>query len=171
MEYTLGRAVAADLPGILGLFDLAIEWMVARGNTKQWGTEPASDDPRWGTMLGELIERGELLVARAPDGTLLGSIAVSGHPPLHYVHVWDDRPGDAGYVEAFVTHRQLGRGLGSELLRHAEAGFAAEGRALCRLDCSAADPGLRSYYEREGYTAVGSAPVGPHTIWLLEKRL
>jgi GNAT superfamily N-acetyltransferase len=135
------------------------------------GTAPASQDERWHRVIGGLIERRELLVARDDNGTTLGSIALADHPPLHYRHVWDDRPGNAGYIEAFVTHRHLGLGVGAQLLTWAEERFREEGRELSRLDCSAADPGLRAYYERQGFTALGSAPVGTATIWLLEKPL
>ena len=40
------RAGRDDVPVVLGLLDGATEWLVARGRTDQWGTEPHSTSPR-----------------------------------------------------------------------------------------------------------------------------
>jgi hypothetical protein len=36
------RGAPADAAAVIGLFDEAVEWLVARGQTGQWGTEPLS---------------------------------------------------------------------------------------------------------------------------------
>jgi hypothetical protein len=37
---------ADDIPAVIGLFDRAVEWLVARGRTGQWGTKPWSAHPK-----------------------------------------------------------------------------------------------------------------------------
>ena len=38
----LRRGGPDDAAGVIALFDEAVEWLVARGKTGQWGSEPLS---------------------------------------------------------------------------------------------------------------------------------
>ncbi|MFE9454326.1 tyrosine-protein phosphatase [Streptomyces sp. NPDC006739] len=93
---------------------------------------------------------------------------------------WDrgPRPPDAGYIHRLMTTPHTAPpGTGRRMLREAESRIAATGRPYARLDCLAANPRLRAYYESAGYRVVGERPVedggtgSPYAVTLLEKRL
>ncbi|PZF92498.1 GNAT family N-acetyltransferase [Micromonospora deserti] len=145
----------ADAPTILRLLDDATAWLVARGRTGQWGTEPASADPRrvaqadtWaaggGLWLAVLGDRpvGALVVGAAND-----FVPAPTEPEL--------------YVNLLVTDRaHAGLGIGGRLLAHAAELARDRGVRLLRVDCYAGgDGGLVRWYTRQGFT-----PTDPFTV-------
>ena len=136
------------MPAVLRLLDDATAWLVARGRSGQWGTEPASTDPRrvgqadgWagggGLWLAQTAERpvGALVVGTAND-----YVPAATEPEL--------------YVNLLVTDRAYaGAGIGGRLLAHAADLARRRGVDLLRVDCYAGDDGaLVRWYERQGFT-------------------
>lgn len=83
------------------------------------------------------------------------------------LRVWPEPgPLPARYVHGLmVDHRAAGRRLGEALLAWVEDGAARAGCGLVRLDCVAANPGLRAYYERLGYQPRGRVSFPEHLAW------
>ena len=157
-----------DAARLLALFDDAIAWLVARGQTGQWGSEPfsaragnverarawARDGGLWFAIgrngVGEHAAHGE--VPRVEDaGAIVLGEAFEYVPPA-------DRP--ELYVQVLLTRASWrGRGVGARLIEHA-AGLAREqGAERLRVDCWDGTPDLPAAYERLGFTRVGSFEV------------
>ena len=142
------RAGRDDVPVVLGLLDGATEWLVARGRTDQWGTEPHSTSPRRIEQITGFADDNGLWVAEA-DGRVVGALAVGDSMP--YV------PPAAEpelYVRLLVTERaSAGQNIGGVLLDHARELARAAGVGLLRVDCFAGGDGaLVRYYEKQGFT-------------------
>jgi GNAT superfamily N-acetyltransferase len=161
----------ADTPAVLALLDGAVAWLVARGRTGQWGSDPFSADPRRHEMVTSWADAGGLYVADI-DGAVAGALAVGAAPP--YV------PSVAEpelYVNLLVTDRhRAGAGIGAALLRWAEDAARERGLALLRVDCYRGDDrALVRYYERQGFVATVpftvNLPAGPWPGQVLERRL
>src|SRR5690348_12826763 len=106
---------AEDAQTLLGLFDEAVEWLVARGQTGQWGTEPFSSRASAISRAAEWASGGGLWLAESADGAPVGAIVVGARPP--WVPAADE---PERYVEALVTSRRhAGQDVGGELVRHA----------------------------------------------------
>ncbi|MEV6692388.1 GNAT family N-acetyltransferase [Micromonospora sp. NPDC051196] len=138
----------ADVPAVLRLLDDATAWLVARGHTGQWGSEPASTDPRriaqadgWGSGGGLWLAQ----VDERPVGALVVGTANDYVPPATEPEL---------YVNLLVTDRAYaGSGIGGRLLAHAADLARQCGVTLLRVDCYAGDDGaLVRWYERQGFT-------------------
>ncbi len=149
---TVRRGVRADVGAVLGLLDLATEWLVAQGRTDQWGTEPHSIDPRRIAQLTGSADDHGLWIAES-DGKVVGALAVGEAMP--YVPPATE---PELYVRLLVTDRAAqGTGIGTELLEHARALARGLGVELLRVDCFAGGDGaLVRYYEKQGFSQ--SAP-------------
>ena len=136
------------VPDVLALLDGATEWLVARGRTDQWGTEPHSTNPRRVAQITGFADDGGLWVAEA-DGRVVGALAVG--TAMSYVPPADE---PELYVRLLVTDRaSAGQGIGSALLDHARELARAAGVGLLRVDCFAGGDGaLVRYYEKQGFT-------------------
>ncbi|MBO4210141.1 GNAT family N-acetyltransferase [Micromonospora echinofusca] len=137
-----------DAPHVLRLLDDATAWLVARGRTGQWGTEPASTDPRRVAQAQEYAASGGLYLAvlgDRPVGALVVGATVEYVPPV-------DEP--ELFVRLLVTDRAYaGRDIGGRLLAYAAELTRAAGIGLLRVDCYAGDDGaLVRWYERAGFT-------------------
>ncbi len=139
----------ADAPAVLRLLDGATAWLVARGRAGQWGTEPASTDPRRIAQADAWATGGGLWLAQAADqpvGALVVGAATEYVPPATEPEL---------YVNLLVTDRaHAGAGIGGRLLAHAAELARERGVGLLRVDCYAGDDGaLVRWYERQGFTA------------------
>jgi GNAT superfamily N-acetyltransferase len=145
---TIRRAERNDVPAVLELLDGATEWLVARGRTDQWGTEPHSTNPRRIAQISGFADDGGLWVAEA-DGRVVGALAVGAALP--YVPAADE---PELYVRLLVTDRgSAGQGIGASLLDHARELARSQGVGLLRVDCFAGGDGaLIRYYEKQGFT-------------------
>jgi GNAT superfamily N-acetyltransferase len=164
-------AQAADLPEVLGLFDDAVAWLNARGDTGQWRTTPFSASPRSQPRFMGWIDAGALFVARQA-GRVVGTVALAEQPPTYAAHFWPAFPATAYYLEAFTTARdRAGEEIGSALLAWAEDYARQQGKETIWLDCWADSPGLVAYYRRAGYTPVDTFHVGEWRGQLFERAL
>ncbi|MBP2319724.1 GNAT superfamily N-acetyltransferase [Kibdelosporangium banguiense] len=143
----------SDLTAVLALLDEATAWMVSRGNTRQWGTEPWSDQPKKVDRTRELITTGELWITEL-DGAPVGAMIVSDQP-MPYVKPVDE---PELYVRMLVTSRRhAGKRIGEQLLAKARSEAVAKGVSLMRVDCFAGGAGeLVRYYERNGFQRAGT---------------
>jgi GNAT superfamily N-acetyltransferase len=142
------RAGRDDVPAVLALLDGATEWLVARGQTQQWGTQPHSTSPRRIALITSFADDDGLWVAEA-DGRMVGALAVG--PPMPPVPPVDE---PEVYVRLLVTDRaSAGQNIGGRLLDHARTLARDAGVSLVRVDCFAGGTGaLIRYYEKQGFT-------------------
>jgi GNAT superfamily N-acetyltransferase len=157
----------ADADTMLGFLDEAVAWMVARGQSDQWGAEPWSAQPDRVARVRAMAESGRLWIAEA-DGEPAGAL-VLGEPPEHIPPV--DEP--ETYVRFLITSRRFaGRRIGSDLLDFAREQTRALGIGLVRVDCWAGARGrLVAYYVRNGFTPTDTFAVGDWQGQVLEQRL
>jgi GNAT superfamily N-acetyltransferase len=144
----------ADAAAVLALFDEAVEWLVARGQTGQWGTRPFSAVEARVARAAEWAAGGGLRLAVEGD-EVLGAIVIGARPE----HV-SPAPAAERYIEALVTSRRhAGRDVGGELIRRAIKETRSAGIPLLRVDCWAGAPALVEYYERQGFHRSGTFTV------------
>ncbi|MEU9829105.1 GNAT family N-acetyltransferase [Micromonospora chersina] len=162
----------ADAATVLRLFDTAIAWLVARGRTGQWGTGPASTDPRRIAQADAWATGGGLYLATAGDdavGALVVGSATTYVPPATEPEL---------YVNLLVTDRAYaGHGIGARLLAYAAELARDRGLGLLRVDCYGGDDrALVRFYEGCGFTATDRFTVEregrePWPGQVLERRL
>jgi GNAT superfamily N-acetyltransferase len=147
---------AGDAPALLALFDDAVAWLTARGQTGQWGSDPFSTNPRRRESAQGWASGGGLWFAHAPDGARAGAIVVGEAPD--YVP-----PADVPelYVLVLLTAGAYrGAGVGAALIEHAAALARERGAQRLRIDCWDGVPELPAAYVRLGFTRTGSFDVG-----------
>lgn len=148
---TLTRATEADVAALVSLYDEASAWLMARGS-RQW-------PPGWWTpavVVKELRAGHEMYLARR-DGEPVGKLTLQWDD----TEVWGEQPPDAAYIHGLCVSRVVaGRELGVALLGWASQRARANGRSLLRLDCMAANPRLRAYYEGLGFVYRGIGDEG-----------
>lgn len=143
---------AADAPAVVGLFDEAVAWLVARGQEGQWGTTPWSQRPELVARTHAWARGDGLRIAQEDgDATPVGALVLGAHPP-HVEPI--DEP--EAYVEALVSSRaHAGRRIGAQLVAAAAEEARDAGAAVLRVDCWAGAPPLVAWYERQGFRRSG----------------
>ena len=143
-----------DAATVLALFDEAIAWLVARGQTGQWGSRPFSEIDARVAAAAEWAASGGLRIAcegEEPVGAL-----VLGARPEHV----SPAPRAERYITALVTSRaHAGKGIGAELVHRAIKETRTAGLSLLRVDCWAGAPSLVEWYERQGFRRSGTFTV------------
>ena len=146
-ELSFRTGAPDDAAWLLGLFDGAVAWLVARGQPGQWGSSPFSERETARRHVSELCAGGELRVASL-DGEDVAALAL-GDRPAHVEPI--DRP--ELYINLLLVsrdhaHRRIGEGLVARALDEARE------RALevVRVDCWAGAPSLVGWYEARGFT-------------------
>ncbi|MEU7173451.1 GNAT family N-acetyltransferase [Micromonospora tulbaghiae] len=138
-----------DAPTLLRLLDSATAWLAERGRTEQWGTEPASIDPRR-IAQADAWAAGDGLHLAEIDATVVGALVVGAAteyvPPATEPEL---------YVNLLVTDRAYaGHGVGTRLLAYAAELARDRGVGLLRVDCfRSPDRALVRFYESCGFTA------------------
>lgn len=157
----------ADLPVVMAMFDEAVTWLVARGNTEQWGADPWSEQPHNVERIAEKIDRGDLWIALVAD-VPAGAMITSDRPSSYIEEVGEPEL----YIQLLLTSRRYaGRKIGAELLAHARSLMHERHVGLMRVDCYAGGNGdLVRYYERQGFTRTRTFKVGDWPGQLLEQR-
>ncbi|MCA9832483.1 MAG: GNAT family N-acetyltransferase [Thermomicrobiales bacterium] len=138
-----------DLADVLRLFDDNIEWLVARGRSAQWGSEPFSTNPQRTEFVADILTRGEFTVAEV-ESKVVGASVLTDHP-MPYVPPVDEPERYLKLLIASPAHR--GEGIGHQLIQRARARTIEEGIGLMRVDCwSGGDKRLVAYYVSQGFT-------------------
>ncbi|MEU8249737.1 GNAT family N-acetyltransferase [Nonomuraea sp. NPDC048916] len=155
-----------DVAVVLGMFDSAVAFLVARGRTGQWGGEPFTGDPRRTAQVEGWAGSGGMRIAEV-GGEPAGCVVVGA--PHDYVA---PAPEPELYVQALVIDQRFsGRGVGRALLDWALEEAARRGVGLVRVDCYAGDDGrLVAYYEGCGFTRAEPFAVGGWPGMVLQRR-
>ena len=143
-----------DAAAVIALFDEAVAWMVARGQTGQWGTEPMSRNER---MLARVREwaAGDGLWLMDDGGAAVGALVVGERP--EHVHAVEE---PELYVELLLSSRaRAGERIGARLVEHAVGLARDAGVGLLRVDCWAGAPRLVAFYEEQGFARDGTFEV------------
>ena len=157
----LHPAVPSDAGRLLALREAVAVWLVGRG-IRQW--EPGEVGAE---QIRAQIGTAEWFVHR-PDGAIQGALRLLWADP----EFWGERPDDDAYVHGLMIDRGVaGQGLGGRLLDWAEQRARTAGRPFLRLDCSATNERLRSYYRDRGFSEMGPRDPGPGwgAVMLFEK--
>ncbi|MDT0268178.1 GNAT family N-acetyltransferase [Streptomyces sp. DSM 44915] len=159
---------SADLPLVLGLLDGAVAWLVARGLTGQWGTEPWSARPKAVAKVERYLAEGAPWVAEI-GGEPAGTLTLT-HGPGPEVAPADE---PERYVHLLVTDRRFaGRGVGGALLAHAAEETRRAGVDLLRVDCYAGNGGrLVAFYTGQGFVPTEPFAVGDWHGQVLARRV
>jgi GNAT superfamily N-acetyltransferase len=166
---------ADDAARLLALFDDALAWLVGRGQTGQWGSEPFSAREanverargwaRDGGLWFAVSRNGDDAGAEPDDGgqTRAGAgravrrIEDAGAIVLGEAFEYvppPDRP--ELYVQVLLTRASYrGRGVGRRLVDHAADLAREQGAERLRVDCWDGTADLPAAYERLGFTRVG----------------
>jgi RimJ/RimL family protein N-acetyltransferase len=135
-----------DEPILLGLFDEAIAWLVARGQTGQWGSAPYSSRPAGIEQVHRLAgDEGLRIAERAgqPVGALVIGPAPGYVPPADCEEL---------YIQLLLTSRaHAGQQIGTRLIERAVTEARQRACEQLRVDCWAGAPGLIAWYERHGF--------------------
>ena len=157
-----------DVPVLFDMFDEAVAWMVARGNTEQWGTEPWSAQPQRVDRVRGMVARADLWIAEV-GGEPTGALIVGDRPEPDVPPV--DEP-ELYVLLLLVSRRHAGKRIGARLLDHARGEARARGVGLLRVDCFAGGTGdLMRYYIRNGFTPTTTFSVGDWQGQVFEQRL
>lgn len=149
-----------DTDAVVALFDANIAWLVERGRSEQWGSEPWSGDPGKVTFVRDLLASGPVTIAEK-DGKVVGASVLADHP-MPYVPATDEPERYLKLLIASPAHR--GEGIGHRLIEMARAATVAAGIDLLRVDCwSGGDRRLVAYYVSEGFTPTQEIEVRPGT--------
>ena len=148
------RGGPGDADAVIGLFDEAVAWMVARGQTGQWGSEPMSRNAKMVARVRAWAEGDGLWMAE-DGGAPVGALVVGERP--EHVHAVDE---PELYVELLLSSRaRAGERIGARLVEHA-AGLARDaGLPLLRVDCWAGAPKLVGFYGAQGFVKDGTFDV------------
>ena len=141
------RATPEDVAQVVAVLDDAAAWLAASG-IRQW---PDRFEPEWVTPS---LERGETWLVRTTDGRTVGTFTLGWADQL-----WTDRAGKAGYIHRMAIERRAA-GAGRVILAWAGAQARSHDAIALRLDCVAANAGLRAYYEAAGFQHCGDVEVG-----------
>lgn len=158
----------ADLPALMAMFDEAVAWMVARGNARQWGTEPWSTQPEKVASVRKRIEEADLWLAEL-DGVPVGAL-ITDDKPSFYIQPVDEPELFVNLL--LVSRRYAGQEVGARLLAHARALATDRGVGLVRVDCyRGEDESLVRYYERNGFVRTYGFMAGEWPGQVLAQRL
>ena len=135
---------------MLALFDQAIDWLVARGLSGQWGEQPFSTRPEMRDVVRRTLNENEVRVAEHARRTV-GVVAFGTCP--EYV---PGNPIPELYVSLLISSRDLhGNAIGARLLQIACEEARERGRQMIRVDCWADSPRLIDFYESQGFVRQG----------------
>ncbi|WP_410620700.1 GNAT family N-acetyltransferase [Amycolatopsis sp. cmx-8-4] len=157
-----------DVDILLRFFDEAVEWLVARGSSKQWGTEPWSVVPKRVERVEGMVADPGLRIAMV-GGEPAGALIVSEEHDPHVPAV-DERE---LYVRLLITSRRFaGQRVGGRLVEYALDEAKRRGIDLVRVDCWAGGDGdLQRYYESQGFKPTVRFDVDGWTGQVLEQRV
>lgn len=149
-----------DTDAVLALFDANVAWLVERGRSSQWGSEPWSGSPKLVEFVRGLLASGVVTIADI-DGEVVGVSVVSDHP-MPYVPAVDEPERYLTLLMSAPAYR--GHKIGHRLIELARELTVSDGVNLLRVDCWAGgDRRLVAYYEREGFTPAQEIEVRPGT--------
>lgn len=149
-----------DTDAIMALFDANITWLVKRGRTGQWGSDPWSIDSKKVEFVRDMLATGVVTLAEI-NGDVVGASVVSDHP-MPYVPSLEEGERYLKLLIASPAHR--GSKIGHQLIVRAREHTVGAGEHLLRVDCwSGGDRRLVDYYIGEGFTPTEEIEIRPGT--------
>ncbi|SEG67387.1 N-acetyltransferase [Paenibacillus sp. UNC499MF] len=146
-----------EYPEIERLMVDTAKWLRSKGSTQWSGLLSGSDDH---DMAGAL-ERGEVVVFKGTEGTLLACVILQQEPAEWDRNLWRLDPGETGtavYLHRLVVERgQAGRSLGRTVMDWIGREMSFPGKDRIRLDCIAGNETLNAFYKNCGYTYIGES--------------
>ena len=138
---------------------------------RAWQTMRGSEgwiDPFDDAWMMPRIARGELFLAWSQDD-----------PVAAFRILWEDRPfwgdretGDSIYLHTFAVRRdKSGLGIGDAVIEKVAQMGRERGLAKVRLDCALSSSRLIAYYERNGFSSVGTTIMKGKMMNLMERAL
>jgi hypothetical protein len=149
---------------VLDMLDEAVAWMVARGQSGQWGDQPWSQGEEGRQAVRDWVEGGGLHVLERCQ-RVVGALEVGDRP--NYAQPLDV---DELYVRLVLTSRvEAGHSLGRLLIEKAAELARERAAELLRVDCWAGAPTLVAWYESCGFLRSHTFTVGGWQGQVLEK--
>ena len=163
---TFKRAVSADLPEVLALFQAATKRMDEQG-IPQWDEVYPNRE-----VLGCDISRGELTVCRV-DGKIVCVFVLSERYDEEYVQGSWRFPGSRFYVlHRLCVHPAFqNRRIAARSMDYIEETLKGEGVESVRLDAFSLNPYALRLYESRGYEKAGEVNFRKGLFFLYEKKL
>ncbi|WP_129727369.1 GNAT family N-acetyltransferase [Ectobacillus funiculus] len=125
-------------------------------------------------VIGKDLKGGHLH-AILNDGFCIGVVVLNEDQSFKYAGLpWSDKEGRPAVIHRLAVHPDSqGKGIGKQLLLHAEALATSQGYTSIRLDAYTANPAAITMYERAGYNPVGQIrfPFRKHPYQCFEKIL
>ena len=158
MHFRTGSVEDAD--AVLALFDANVAWLLERGRSYQWGSEPWSKSPKLVEFVRDLLSSGDVTIAE-DEGEVVGASVVAASP-MPYVPPADE---PERYLKLLISSPEYrGLKIGHRLIELARKQTVSAGINLLRVDCVAGgDRRLVSYYTSEGFTPTQEIEVRPGT--------
>ena len=165
----LRQASAEDLPVVFALLNDAAEWLASRG-IDQWPARFERDNEWRAQRIEKYVADGYTYIASDERG-YVATITLSPEADPDFAHGWPDGPGNALYVYRMATMRRAaGCNVGARLLDWAGGRAVRDGHTWIRLDVHRHNHELQRYYERLGFTRVGTAVAPPRGSGALYQR-
>jgi len=134
---------------VLSMLDEAVAWMVARGQSGQWGDEPWSATEKGRQAVQSMVDGGGLHVLEKCE-RVVGALEVGGRPDYA-------QPVDLSelYIRLVLTSRaEAGNSLGRLLIEKSLNLARESGAVMLRVDCWAGAPTLVAWYEEVRLLAI-----------------
>jgi GNAT superfamily N-acetyltransferase len=149
------QALVADVGTVSDILREAASWLDARGEPLWTDSELLPD-----RIIDEVADG--LYWLAEDGGVALGTVRFQLEDPLF----WPDlSSGEAVFVHRLAVRRVAAGGVVSSfLLQWAIERARQLGRPYLRLDCDAARPRLRAFYERFGFRHHSDRQVGPYVV-------
>ena len=149
-----------DAGAVLALFDANVAWLVERGRSEQWGSDPWTGNPRLVEFVEGLLSTGVITIVEI-DGEVVGASVVTDHP-MPYVPPLGIPERYLELLIASPAHR--GKQIGRQLIERARALTVKDGIDVLRVDCwSGGDKRLVRYYIDQGFSPTEEIEVRPGT--------
>ena len=143
-------AGAGEVDLVAGILDEAALWLESRG-LGQWPRPFPVEWIRSGLAVGTCY--------LAWDGLMpVGTFSLQPTDPAFWGERPNEPPNYAMYLHRLAVRRSH-RGLGRSLLDYAQVLTRMSGAVCLRLDCMAANPRIRTYYEAAGFEHRGDVDV------------
>lgn len=141
---------------MLAALDASVAWLVDRGFSAQWGSEPFSSSERRREQAARWV--GEELTLIAGERGRVNGVLTLGEAPTYVEQSSEPEI----YVELLASsHRAGSKGVGRDLLGLAQRIAMCAGVEQLRVDCYAGSGGrLVRFYEGCGFIATASFQVG-----------
>ncbi len=152
---TIRPAAEGDIESVVGILQEAARWLETTGRPMWRDNELIPD------RLAEEVRAGLFIIAES-QGEALGTVKLQLRDDLFWPDISQE---ESLFVHRLAVRRRFaGTGISVALLNCAAARGRALGRRFLRLDCEAARPKLRQFYERFGFRHHSDREVGPYFV-------